>query len=295
MKTLHIFFIVLASLLVSCNETDNNEISESANSFEESHLHEVRKVFYAIPSPLESAILIYNSGLQFEPNLLLPTKQGRNYATMRQRAFALGVYGTNLSYATAFNKNTYVNDYFKEIKQLASQLGIGEILAPELIEEVERNINNKDTLMDIISKSYVKTHELLRENSVEELSIMIMAGGWIEAMYLATNSSRIGIDNAMFEQKIAEQSAPLEGLIALCEEYPDVKSLDEIKSDLLIIQSHFKTIVFTSDETEVEWNDEDSTTPQMRIHKSQTAEIPKNFLSELSEISMKIRNKYVQI
>lgn len=295
MKTIHLSFFVLASLFISCSDMEEKNLPDSSNSFEESHLHEVRKVFYAIPSPLESAILIYNSGLQFEPNLLLPTKQGRYYSTMRQRAFALGVYGTDLSYATAFNKNTYVNDYFKEIKQLAGQLGIGEILAPDLIEDVERNINNKDTLMDIISKSYIKTHELLRENSVEELSIMIMAGGWIEAIYLATNSSRVGIDNALLEQKIAEQKSPLEGLISLCDEYPEVKSLQEIKSDLLVVQSHFDKIVFTSDETEVELSEEDSATPQLRISKSQTLNVPQNFLSELSDISLNIRNKYVKI
>ena len=67
-----------------------------------------------------------------------------------------------------------------------------------------------DALITLISDSFYKTYDYLMTNEQDELSILVMAGSWIEALYISTQISMFSADNSKIVEIINEQSTSLE-------------------------------------------------------------------------------------
>ena len=100
------------------------------------------------------------------------------------------------------------------------------------------NTGKKDSLLGIISDSYMTTDEMLKESQRENASSLVMAGGFIEALYLGTQLAKTSKNPADIVQRIAEQKGTLDNVVGLLSSYEqdagvaailvDVKALKEI-------------------------------------------------------------------
>jgi hypothetical protein len=86
------------------------------------------------------------------------------------------------------------------------------------IKRIEKNIENRDSLMVIISSTYRKIDNYLKVNNRENAGALILAGGWIESLYLLTEQVKVKKDPDLI-RRISEQKRPLENLIKLLVPY----------------------------------------------------------------------------
>ena len=64
-----------------------------------------KKIFHAVPSPIETALLLERSGIRFDPEALNPIDKALGYSTTAAQAVNLGIYAGDLSYSVIFNQN----------------------------------------------------------------------------------------------------------------------------------------------------------------------------------------------
>jgi hypothetical protein len=82
-----------------------------------------------------------------------------------------------------------------------------------MVSRIEDNIENVDSLINIITESFIKTYQYLASNEQDDMSILVMAGSWVEALYITTQISMISRDNSEIIDIIANQNASLDKLL----------------------------------------------------------------------------------
>ncbi|MBL7953376.1 MAG: hypothetical protein JNM62_16840 [Flavobacteriales bacterium] len=191
-----------------------------------------KKIFYNIPSPMETAALLKKAGAQYNSKILNDVKNVDKYTAASQQALNLGVYGADLSYASVFNHTQESMFYTSCSRKLADRLGVINAFNDSTLELMQSNMNDRDALLDIISETYWDVDAYLKENGRDNISALMIAGGWVEGLYIATQVSAAN-DSPELRQRIAEQKLSLNDLIALIGSYSvDDARLTAVKDDL---------------------------------------------------------------
>ena len=81
-------------------------------------------------------------------------------------------------------------------------------------------MQNRDSILHIITETYANADEYLNNNDRGNTATLIIMGGWIEALYIAT-SIGTNTKNEMIIRRIAEQKYSLDNLIELLKMYKD--------------------------------------------------------------------------
>jgi len=251
---------VLCSILclTSCgDETANNasndiseeiQVQETTDQNSTQRVEAVKQIFNTIPSPIEMASLIRKSGVDFDNAILNSTDNADNYTSVRQQALNLGVYGADLSYASMFEQQQQSIYYLSAARGLAKQLGVEDAINNDLIERVNDNRNNRDSLLKIVADAYYGLNGYLKESDREQVSALVIAGGWIEALHLAT--THVTPDNQKLKERIAEQKYSLKDLITLLETYEGAPELGNVIADLKGVQEAFDLVEIKKGKTE---------------------------------------------
>lgn len=248
----------------------------------------VKHIFQTIPSPIEMAELIRKSGADFDAAILNPTDNMENYTNVRQQAVNLGVYGADLSYASMFEQQQQSIYYLSAARGLAKQLGVEDAIDNDLIERVNDNRNNRDSLLHIVADAYYNLNGYLKESDREQVSALVIAGGWIEGLYLAT--THVTSDNEKLKERIAEQKYSLKDLIALLDTYEGAPELGNVTQDMKDIQVLFENVEIKKGKTETS-RDNDG---KMVIGGANTITISDETLEAIKTKIQDVRNQYIQ-
>ena len=219
------------------SEMGEDDINES--------LEKAKQVFYALPSPVETAYLIQTTGVPYNVDLANPVENASNYTTTLQKALNFGVYGADLSYVGLFNQTQTSIRYMATAKQMADELGILEFVKNDIVERVEANINNRDSLMDILTEGFVSSSDYLKETGRAEVAALIAAGGWIEGLYLSTSLADFAADNTKLKDLVVDQRLSLSILLKLLDNFksnPNVAKVYEWLVDLQDTYNDVKTV-----------------------------------------------------
>ena len=109
-------------------------------------------------------MLIKSAGALFDDNLLNPIDNTRNYNTNRSMALNLGIYTTDLSFASLYDQTQLIINYMNAAKKMADGLGILDAISEEDISKLEENIHNTEVIMDIVSQTYLNSNSYLEDN-----------------------------------------------------------------------------------------------------------------------------------
>jgi hypothetical protein len=223
--------------------------------------NKVQNIFYAIPSPIEIAQLIQKAGASYNKDLLNNPNDAGKYMSNTSKALNLGIYGADLSYTSVFDDNTHESILFlTATRKLAEQLGVGNAFDEKTVDRVQANTGRKDSLLNIISDSYMTTDEMLKESQRESASALVIAGGFIEALYLGTQLAKTAKDPKEIINRIAEQKGTMDNVVGLLSTYeqdagvasilPDIKALKEIY-DQVKVETQSASEVKTNPSTKV--------------------------------------------
>ena len=238
---------VVAVLISGCSGTPQvgsqakQELRDSAKV--KASAYEGAMVYYSLPSPLEVAYIVENSGINYEPGVLHKTELGVRYSTTKSQAINLGIYGSDLSYSILFNQQQVALKYLDCIKELSSGLDVTDTTSIKKLREMEDNIHDKEKLKKIVAQTFFHSDALLKENSRRPTAIMIVAGMWIESLYIATQLSNGNPEsNPSLTRCIVEQGLVFDDLLGMLSSVPGNEDVAYIKSKIEVIGSDYDQI-----------------------------------------------------
>jgi hypothetical protein len=186
------FFLsaVLAVGLSSCGSSSKEDQNKNSDEFKEAEgalKGQIEEVVYNIPSPSEIPYLLQSTGAEFNEGLLNPRTKVDQYATRNDKAaLNLGVYAADIGYLSSYDKTQESIDYLNAAKVLADNLGIIGTFDANVLKRFESNISNKDSLTHLLDQTIKKTELFLKDDSRNKLSALVVAGSFIEGLYIST-------------------------------------------------------------------------------------------------------------
>jgi len=290
------YFLALTVLFIgfsSCNNNnsadidDIDDIDDVTSLIDDTvHTKKVKKIFYNVPSPIEMANLMQKAGVEYRKDILNPITNKDNYTLIADIALNLGVYGADLSYTRMFDQIQQSVTYLSAIRTLSDALGIPQEAGSSTISKMEDNMDNRDSLLQIITDTYSSADIYLKENDRGNTATLIIVGGWVEALYIATQVSG---DNKLIYERIAEQKYALNNLIELIKTYND-ESLEEILPKLEDLKTTFDNIDITYTRGDVKT---DKNTKSTIIESKAKINISKEQINTITEKIEKIRKEIV--
>ena len=261
-------------------------------------IDEAKKIFYSLPSPLETAMLIKSAGADYDEELLNSLENVDNYSTNMSMALNLGIYTTDLSFASLFDQTQTSIKYMEAAKKMAEGLDITDAINNETIKNLEENLNNRDIIMDIISETFLNSSSYLKENDRQSVAAIVLVGGWLEGLYIATQLVDEGVTGKnKIVDRISEQKLSFNLVQRLLEDNRINEAGEEDNDivDLMVQLQELKTVFdkvkVETTEIKIEPNNETNVTTL----KSQTKiSITPEAFQELKESVKKLRTNFIQ-
>jgi hypothetical protein len=204
----------------------------------------VKSITENISSPVEIAAMIKSMGAPFSKGYLAPTEYAASYSTNYSQAYALGVFSADLGYLNMYNKTGSVLDYLTTIKNLANSINVGQFFDFETLKRLATNSTNLDSLKYISVHSFNQMDKSLRERKRGNLSALIIAGAWLEGIYITVEVAKDQPDPKLIE-KIGEQKVILVDLMILLTSYAKDPIFKNFVNEFNTIKSKFDGIEIT--------------------------------------------------
>ncbi|HNR43078.1 MAG TPA: hypothetical protein PKL65_12670 [Bacteroidales bacterium] len=291
--------ILFAILLSACNSGGKSVKSEGAtfratrdNAALYDDLKKAEKIFYTLPSPLESAMLIKSAGALFDNTILNPVDNAKNYSTNRSMALNLGIFTCDLSFVSLYDQTQMIIDYMNAAKKMADGLGILDAISEEDISKLEENIHNQEVIMEIISQTYLNSNSYLEDNGQPAIAAMVLTGGWIEGLYLSTKLvSPKDIATNKLAGRIVDQKLSIDNLMSMLTGNKGNPAIDDILVQMERVKAVFDKITITTTDIKPEYSEAERLTLLRSQAKSNlTVEV----FRELSSVVTEIRNSFVK-
>ena len=288
--------ILVACLFAGCKggkkapqEDLEVEIKDNAEILQD--IKQAERIFQALPSPLESAMLIKSAGARFEEKLLNPVSNVKNYVTNKAMALNLGVYTCDLSFASLYEQTQLLIDYMNAAKKMADGLGILKAIEQEDIDKLEENINNSEVIMDIVSQTFMNSNSYLEDNGQPATAAMVLVGGWIEGLFISTQLVDMNDFNGnKLVGRIIDQKLSIDILLNLLNSSKGNPAVDALMVQVGKLKAVFDKIKIDTTPVRPEYDQTSKTT----VLKSEIkTDMTKEVFLELSKTVMEIRNSFV--
>ncbi len=277
-------------------ESANSEISDDFNTELDDDLvdkiNTAKRIFYSLPSPLETAMLIKSAGATYDETLLNPVSNAAKYSTNLKMALNLGIYSTDLSYASLFDQTQATLNYINAAKKMADGLEILDAIDEQTISRLEENINNRDVIIDIISETLLNSSSFLEDRGLQSTSAIILVGGWIEGLYIASNlvAPDADLKHNKLVERIVDQKLSLSIVINLLENNKESVEVQSVLKDIESLKSIFDQIKIKQSEiTAVE----DPKTNVTTLKSESEITITREILNNLKKQIAAIRTRYI--
>jgi len=175
---------------------------------------------YKVPTPADLFMALDNTGANANFDHMNDPKRSGDYDDKRSKAMNLGVYIADLGYASNFDYGADIVKYLKAVDDLMGDLNITGAMDQELKDKLSSLIasGSRDSLSSLTSEPFYKAYDYLEKNERKAALRLIVAGGWIEGLYLITNMVDVyDADNAVI-QEVANQALSIESVMGFLNE-----------------------------------------------------------------------------
>jgi hypothetical protein len=291
--------ILFAGLFFSCksggtkatkDEVVLDVLKDNTTVYED--IRQAEKIFNALPSPLESAMLIKSAGARFDNSLLNPIGNVSLYATNKSMALNLGIYTCDLSFASLYEQTQLIIDYMNAAKKMADGLGILKAIEQSTIDRLEENINNSEVIMEIVSETFMNSNSYLADNGQPAIAAMVLVGGWFEGLYISTQLVDMNDFNGnKLVGRIIDQKLSIDILISLLNSSKGDPAVDDLMIQVNKLKIVFDKISITTSPIRPEYNKTSNTT----ILKSEVkTDMTPAVFKELAAVVAEIRSTFVK-
>jgi hypothetical protein len=213
------FFLIstTAILFWACGNNKQEEFDDFDNDTTvmgiDSQKISAQNVFNTISS--RSTILELNklSGAEYNVQYLNNPDDVNKYSLESSQALNLGVYGADLNAASIYDQTQETMLFFKCVSILAKSIGVSNSFDENMGDRMTNNQENRDSTLSIISQAFKSADVSLRKNNRPGTSSLLVAGAWIEGIYIACQTAK----ETKSEPIVKEIFAQKESLINLIE------------------------------------------------------------------------------
>lgn len=235
--------VMAAVLSGSCTgggeNSTNTQNNDSNDAISTTAYDEAKYIFYSLPSPVETALILEQLGIKYNDEFLSPASNVSRYNTQTAQALNLGIYSADLSFCALYEQNQAAIDYLAAVKKLSEQLGIVGFFNDSTIQKIQDNMNNKNKIVSIVSDCYTRSTHFLEDDERDEIASTVLVGGWVEGLYLSLKmleslpSEDNNIDDIVKNQKFTLDD--MLGLLKLFSKNEGIKTLFEQMQQLKTI------------------------------------------------------------
>jgi hypothetical protein len=208
-------FIIIAFIsgFISCGNSDTENIGSIDTGLSASTGFSKERTRYKLPSPVELYVQLKLATPESVIDKLNKPSYAGNYLTESSRAINFGIYASDLAYCTVYGHLQETHEYFRVLKIMAENLGINDGYDEAVLNRINTNLNNTDSLYSISSDSYWEVCNFLENSGKANILALILMGGWVESVYLATNKVVEFHPESDIIVRITEQSFLLDNLL----------------------------------------------------------------------------------
>lgn len=298
MKRLSFFlFILLLPFAFSCKNQDKEKYSfESTFSTYKSDSVSGNKpvvkneISYGILTPVQVCAIFNRLGVPYNNNALNPISNKDLYLSSSKAAINTGIYGVDFGYLKLFGIGQEMIDYMVAIRDMSNKLGIPDNFITEPIRRVQNDVSDPDTILFMMNNAYTEMESHLRESGRESTAGLMVMGGWVEAMFIATQLV-YDPENPDPEviQKISQQKYTLTTLLSFLKNYYDDPIVVYYSKKLKYLKNYFDSfdIYFKKGDLEID------TTKQVFRSTGTNMNVSVETLNEIRDYIYKLRTEMV--
>jgi hypothetical protein len=223
--------------------------------------------------------------------MLNPADNTEKYTTNYQQAFNLGVYGADLGYINIYEKTISSLSYLNAVKEMADLIKVGQFFDFTTLKRLSSNKENMDSLLYITTSNFNRMDEYLREQGRSDLSILSVAGAWIEGLYITCQVAKVSGNEELIE-RIGEQKIAMEDIALLLSQYSNDENMKSIAEDFDRIKIAFDNVNISTTQAEPEMKEVDGRLVIVDNSSSEVT-ISKQTLDNIIEVVMDVRNKCI--
>ncbi|BDX37862.1 hypothetical protein CYCD_12170 [Tenuifilaceae bacterium CYCD] len=246
-----------------------------------------------IASPVETAALIKGLKIPFNKDFLVNTKSAEKFNTSFEKALALGIYSCDLGYLNMYEKTSFVVDYISIIKRLADDIQVGQFFDFSTLKRLATNNENLDSLVTISQQSFSRIDNYLRETNRSMLSVVIVAGVWVEGAYLTTRVAQIS-DHKRIRETLGEQKTILGFLLPILKVYEKDPNMAKFLTDINKIKVLFDNVKITYEIGEPEMVEVNGEVTFVQ-HDKQVVEMSEETYKQIIESVQKLRSDLTKL
>jgi hypothetical protein len=213
------------------------------------------EIFYGILTPVEICAIFNRLGVPYNKASLNPISNREQYLSSSKASINTGIYGVDFGYLKMFGIGQELINYIVTIRDMSNKLGIPDSYLTEPIKKIQSDMSEPDTIMSLMNDAYTKMENHLRAGGRESTAGLMVMGGWVEAMFIAT---QLVYDPANPDpevvQKIAEQKYTLTSLLSFMKNYYDDPVVVYYSKKLKYLKNYFDTfdIYFKKGDLEID-------------------------------------------
>ncbi len=242
-----LYLLVLPLLTLSCvsrtNETDLAGTERTPGKLEIQD-EAMNDIVENISSPIETPSFVKELGVPFSSRYLVNIDNIEDLTSGFTMAFNLGMLSADLGYLNVYDKTGSALNYLSAIRKLADGLKVSEFFEYSTIKRLATNDNNIDSLMYLSVYNFNQMDNHLRESDRSNLSAIMIAGVWIEGMYLAT---QVALENPgeKIAEYIGEQKLILNYILLILKNYEKDAQFKRLITDFESIKKTFQEVNIT--------------------------------------------------
>lgn len=254
-------FLLLSSLMVSCGggsdelENAGSDSTKATLAIDSTTLNESQEMTYSLPSPLQVAHVFKKSGAGFNAAYMNEDGNAAKYNTSNfKRAANFGIYSSDLAYCIFNKKSQESKDYLKACKILGEALGLSQAFETDNMgKRFDNNIGNEDSIVRLVAELHLKTDALLEQNKQKHITVISLAGAWIESMHIAAEVYKKEKNNKELISLIEQLSfaeVVSKALIANEKADTEIKSISSLVENLNVIYNAIPEVKKATDADE---------------------------------------------
>ncbi len=299
--TMRILLVVFAAVvLVACGsgkKADEKAFLQSLDSAKNSGTsidqEVINSILQQIPSPLEISVLLKESGTKYDLGLLNSPDNIASYNSNYKKALNLGIFGTDLGYTHIYEQNQDGLKFLESVKKLADELNIGQFFDIKTIGRLAGNSRNLDSLLLITTQNFNSINAYLQNQGRSNLSVLLLSGGWLEAMHLTCDVAVKDKKNKKLQETIGEQKIILEQIILLLSFYKDSdENMASLLKDMEELKGAFDNISITYLYKESTMEVVNGVAV-VKDNSTTTIQITEQDIAKIKAITSSIRNKII--
>jgi hypothetical protein len=292
-----LFLLAALVLLAACGQRPSENLDVDMDEVEVGELQisseTMNDIIQNIASPIEVAALISSMNIPFSTSYLADPEKLSTNTTSFEMAYSLGALSADLGYLNMYEKTGTAVNYLSSINRLADALQIGQFFDFATIKRMATTGSNLDSLMFISINSFNNMDDYLRETERSNLSTVMIAGVWMEGLYLAT---QVAVQNNSDELKsmIGEQKLILNDLLLILNNYKNEQVIQAYITDLESLKVIYDEVKITYEVGEPQTIEKDG---MLMVIQSESSHVSMSdeTLQKIIEVTEQVRNMQMNI